>query len=383
MSTSSPDSDGERDRARLFLLDLLRTAAAFLIAWHHFALYWPRSGRPTGLGEDLFHWLRDAPRSAAQVFFVIAGFLMASGMARRRWNLRAVGRFMLQRYVRLGLPYLAAVLAAVVAAEIARGHLSAKVVGARATWPQVAAHAVFLQDVLGYESLSAGLWFVCINFQLGMMYVAMLLLRDNLVPPRTEDSIPEKSMNPSAANAESLESGPRRRDLPLLVGFATAASSLFYFNLHDAWDCWALYFFPSFFVGTVVHAALESRGGRRLGQAFALLCLVALACEWRWRLATALGAGLVLYLGGRLCGPVAPGVRQGIEYFGKASYSLFLVHFPILLLTATLWVRLEWDRPAFAWCGLLVAFAASLAAMWIFHRLIEEPTVALSRRIKH
>lgn len=374
-ATLSPDVGA--DPARLFLLDALRIGAAVLIAWHHFALYGPLSDQAAGIAENVLTWLRDSARTT-QIFFVIGGFLMARSLAPRRWDLGSVGRFVAHRYVRLGLPYLAAVLLAVAAAETARGRLPDAVVGARATLPQLAAHAVFLQNVLGYESLSAGLWFVCINFQLGLIYVSLLLIRDLLVPPPAETS------QPDAGPARRTAAGPKGGwDLSLVLGFGVSAASLFHFGLDAGWDAWALYFFPYFYVGLIVQAALACPRGRLLAVAFLVLCAAALAFQWRWRLVIALASGLVLFVGGRLIGPAKPGVRETVEYLGKASYSLFLVHFPILLMTATLWVGLEWDTPALAWGGLLFAFAASLGAMRVFHRLIEEPTAELSRHIKY
>ena len=43
------------------------------------------------------------------------------------------------------------------------------------------AHVFLLEDILGYESLSAGFWFVAIDYQLGLLYVAILYLRDAAV----------------------------------------------------------------------------------------------------------------------------------------------------------------------------------------------------------
>ncbi len=94
--------------SRLILVDALRAIAATLIAWHHIANYWSYSNsenvqRITG---DLFGWLQYGS-SAAQAFFVISGFVMARSMSRRQWRGAEVGKFLMSRYCRLGLPYLA------------------------------------------------------------------------------------------------------------------------------------------------------------------------------------------------------------------------------------------------------------------------------------
>ena len=44
-----------------------------------------------------------------------------------------------------------------------------------------------------------------------------------------------------------------------------------------------------------------------------------------------------------------------IAALGKISFSLFLVHFPVLVLVGALWARLGWTAPEMAVAGLLVA----------------------------
>lgn len=38
--------------------------------------------------------------------------------------------------------------------------------------------------------------------------------------------------------------------------------SLFFFNLNDDWDRWALYFFPYFYLGVIIQRSLTDRGGQ-------------------------------------------------------------------------------------------------------------------------
>jgi peptidoglycan/LPS O-acetylase OafA/YrhL len=62
------------------------------------------------------------------------------------------------------------------------------------------------------------------------------------------------------------------------------------------------------------------------------------------------------------------------------SYSLFLVHFPILIMVATVWQRFGWTSPHAAVAGLLAAVIASVASSFAFHHYIERPATDLSRR---
>ena len=95
---------------------------------------------------------------------------------------------------------------------------------------KLVANLSFLQDILGYGSLSAGLWFVCIELQFSLLFIALLGLAQRLSPG-------------SRCTAEPV--GGRS----LLVVFVPLALlSLFVFNvdifhLEADNDAWVSYFF--------------------------------------------------------------------------------------------------------------------------------------------
>ncbi|MFN4326188.1 MAG: acyltransferase family protein [Azonexus sp.] len=335
-------------------IQALRAFAALTILWHHFALYAPLSDWAAPLLGDLLSWLAQYAR-ATQVFFVVSGFVAAQTIGTRVWRFNELGRFVIQRYCRLGLPYLAIVLAILPIYELARGWVPDEVLGQPVTWAQFLAHLFFLQDILGYEALSAGLWFVCINFQLGFGYAFGMVLQQRF--------------------------GKGGDGLFTLLGWGSSIYSLFHFNLDPSGESWALYFFPYFFLGIVVHKAVMRRAGREL-LAFQGLMLLAVLYEWRWRVVIAMVFGMILFVAERSgLGQRWPRSRW-VAALGRVSFSLFLVHFPVLVLVGALWARLGWDAPEQAVAGLLVAFLASVACAWAFHRWVETPAATLSRRFR-
>jgi len=331
----------------------LRAFAALTIVWHHFSLYAPLNDWAAPLVGGLLDWLSDYGR-ATQVFFVVSGYVAAQGIGSRQgWNSAQLWRFAIQRYCRLGLPYLAVVIAILPIYEFARGWVPDEVLGQPVSAAQFLAHLFLLQDILGYESLSAGLWFVCINFQLGFAYAGALLLQQRI--------------------------GQGGDGIVMLLGWAASLYSLFHFNLDPAGACWALYFFPFFFMGILVHKAL-ARGGMLGFVVFQGVMLLAMLYVWRWRVIVTMVFGMVLFVAGRL-GLARHGSRSGlIARIGKMSFSLFLIHFPILVLVGALWARLGWNSPAAATAGLLVAFGGSLLAANLFHRWVETPAALLAKR---
>lgn len=167
----------QNDGSQLDIVVALRALAALIIVWHHFALYEPLANWASPLLGSVLHWLETHAR-ATQVFFVLGGFVLARSLAERSWNLRQLSLMLSRRCCRLGLPYLAVIALVIPVYAFARGWVPDSVIGSSISWPQLLAHLFFLQDILGYEALSAGLWFVCINIQLCVLFAGLLWLRD-------------------------------------------------------------------------------------------------------------------------------------------------------------------------------------------------------------
>jgi peptidoglycan/LPS O-acetylase OafA/YrhL len=340
--------------------DALRAFASLIILWHHFALYPPLSVQASPLLGSLVDWFHHYARST-QVFFVVGGYVMARTMAARSWEFHAVGKFIVRRYCRLGIPYLAAILLAIAACGIGRGWLPESVVGSPPTPPQLVAHVFFIQEFLGFEHFSAGIWFVCINFQLGLIYVSALWLRDAL------------------ARRFEIPADRPWIDIPIVSGWLLSAFALFEQHSLPGGDSGALYFMPYFFLGILVHRAMRNRASETMFWLYLMLVVAAMFHEWRWRLASATGIGLLLFLAEKTGFSTRWPKSRWIALMGRVSYSLFLVHFPVLVLVSATWARLGWSSPPAAIAGLLTAFVGSVAAAFAFHRLVEEPAAALAR----
>src|SRR5690606_31542210 len=109
--------------------------------------------------------LADHARMAVQVFLVLAGYLAAAslapdGHARFGAALPKIG----QRFVRLVVPYAVALVVVIVVSAAVRPWFDDPAVSSDPDLAQLLAHALLLHGVLGEESLSAGVWYVAIDF---------------------------------------------------------------------------------------------------------------------------------------------------------------------------------------------------------------------------
>jgi peptidoglycan/LPS O-acetylase OafA/YrhL len=332
--------------ARLPLVDALKVAAAQAIVWHHIAFYGPMSDHAAAWAPALFDGLARHARIAVQVFLVIGGFLAARQLAPHgRWlGDRPAGRLIGQRYLRLVIPYAAMLVLAVLAAAVARTWITHDSIPAAPTLVQLLAHLLLLQDLLGIDALSAGVWYVAIDFQLYALAIGLLLAA--------------RRLGPDAA--------------PWLVG-ALLALSLLVFNRDARWDIAAPYFFGAYGLGLL---AAWARPGRR-GPLWALLALlvVALGVEWRSRVAVAGATALALALWAD-----HGHAHRLLAYWAERSYALFLIHFPVLLIVNAAFGRWAPATPAVQMAGILLGWAASLLAAVAFHCFVERRASGLRLR---
>lgn len=334
---------------RMPLIDAFKAVASQLIVLHHLSAYGPLSITAQQVLPGTLGWLYDYARMAVQVFLVIGGFLAARTLSGNGQALAGSPLALIwKRYLRLVVPYLAAIGLAIAGAAIADHWMDDEAIPARATLAQWLAHAFLLQSLLGYDSLSAGVWYVAIDFQLFALMALLLWL------------------------------GRRRYVAPALV-LLVATSSLFWFNRDAGWDNWALYFFGSYGLGAAAWWASERKQLSAWLGVIATLAIAALILDFRPRIALALAVALAVGFSRRSglleCWPNA----KPLAFLGQISYSVFLVHFPICLIANALFVQLGFSSPGAAVFGLFFAWTASIAGGTLFYRWIESP--AASQRI--
>lgn len=166
-----------RPNTRFVFIDALRGLAALSVVLfhavegHHIPELFGRL--PYGLQIGL-----ENGNLGVAIFFVLSGFVIAHSLYDQKMNISLLGRFTLRRSLRLDPPYWFAI-----ALTIGLSMLGSLVVKDRSietySLGQVAAHLLYLQDILGYQNINSVFWTLCFEIQFYLVFAILLAVGRN------------------------------------------------------------------------------------------------------------------------------------------------------------------------------------------------------------
>lgn len=343
--------------SRLPLLDAMKGFGCIAIVLHHLAIYGPMSDVVRGAFPAVIDGLEIYARLAVQMFFVLAGFLVATQLAPegRPFSTATTStlRLILKRYRRLVTPFLFAIACAILITAIVRPWFVHDSLSAPPSLAQLFAHALFLHDLTGVEALSAGVWYVAIDFQL---FISTVLL-----------------------TAFSARVAPTRRWVFPCLMIALAAASLWVLNRYNQYWGFAPYFFGVYALGMLAFWSTRQNWGGILLLAIAALGSVALWLQYRNPIVVALATAVVVVIAGQR-GWLSHWPRPGLlTWLGQRSYSIFLIHYGFVIGMNALWARWFPSGVFINALGILLAVVISVVAGALLFRYVESQPNVLGR----
>jgi peptidoglycan/LPS O-acetylase OafA/YrhL len=350
---------------RAWLLDVLKAVGCVLIVLHHLAFYGPMSDVVMQVWPGLIEWLYDRARLAVQVFLVCGGFLTAASLSKlQKLDVRSSLTLLWRRYLRLVMPLLAALSVVVVVSEIIRPQFDHSSLSALPTWGQAWAHLALSQHLLNMEALSAGVWYVAMDFQLYATALVVFLLAQRLATA-------------SAAVPAAVPAVWRQR-----LWLALTAGSLLWWSGNESLDDYAVYFYGSYGLGYLAYKSREIGFSRKTWTLVLGLTLLAWWLDPRWRLATALWAAALLARAPQSwleASGVNDRMTQTVQWLSQRSYSIFVIHFAVSLavnaFVTHFWPEQLWPNGL----GMLASLALSLCAGAALFKWVEQPRPSLKR----
>ena len=346
----------------LFLIDLLKVFAAILIILHHLSSYGQIAEDARTVLPGLMIWLFEYGRYAVQIFLVMAGYLAAQSLARfanTKFSSQNLLRTIINRYLRLFAPYMATLIFTIACAWLTRFWVNDEFVGEQETLGQFIAHLFFLQDILGLDSISAGAWYVAIDWQLYSVLAILLIFFSSY---------------------------------QALIWFISvvAVSSLLYFNRSADYDTFFIYFIGSYGLGVLAYLAKNFADNKIQDLAKAALIVIGViiaisTLQEVWlRNFLAWFVALLLFVLGNTSYPKVSATSvlkikllSAIAWASPRSFCAFLIHFAFILLANTVYIALglhahESGLLAISWM-VVVLVCTGIAANYLY-RWVEVPS---------
>ena len=301
---------------RSLTIDVLKVLAAQFIVWHHFSAYGPLADTMTLVWPHLMEWLYRYGRLAVQVFLVVGGYLAAQSVMNKTVT-HPLTRIV-KRYLRLVPFFLLALALITLAVAVSRNAIHANWLPSEPTVWQFLAHALLLQDLLGFEALSSGAWYVAIDLQLYALLVVLC----------------------------HLFHGSNNRQVSVAVALLCVAS-MWHFNRSDDWDMWAIYFVGAYGLGVLAALAKRSTFDKQVFWLTTLLAVGALWVEYRTRLSLALVTAVWLVIKPKGQVHWTP-FKRLLHRLSNSAYVLFLTHFGVIVLISDMWNKSHFYDPYLA-----------------------------------
>lgn len=351
----------ESGSARLVFVDGLRGVAALMVVLYHFH-------------ENLFpaveSWFPPVLSAVllkgylgVEVFFVLSGFVIAHSIRNAEPTWSYFGRFALRRSIRLDPPLWATIALELVLIRVILGlipDLGTPVPG----WSQIVANLTYTQRLLGFGDIVPVFWSLTYEVQFYAVLVGMVVLL--AVVPR------KRTVTEWLFGAAFLYS------LGIWMGaFPLPVRGLFI----ERWFQFAL--------GIAAWAVFSNKISK---STLGALCAIPLAAvlilsptEVRaYSTVTAVAsAGLLAVVG--VMGKMEVLLRgRAVQYLGRVSYSLYLIHLTIGWRFISLLKMMFGPElgPVMASAALLGGVLLSVAGAAALHALLEGPSMRFARRVR-
>lgn len=336
-------------------IDLLKSIAVQFIIFHHISNYGPIQEVLKEWMPNLVDWFSFNGRFAVQVFLVIGGYLAAKNLPRTLEKFK-LPRTIINRYLRLMPTYFVALIVIMICAWLARHIHYEEYIGHPQTIQQVVAHLFLIEHLLKFESISVGVWYVAIDWQLYIFLAILLAIFKS-----------------------------NRNILFILSVFITV--SLMYFGQKPNFENYFLYFIGAYGLGAIAFMGEDTshvstqKPARILLILFSILILSDTFFEIRIKNVLEIILALLLtWLGNVTYGATQLRGAWICVWFSQRSYSAFLIHFSTILLGNSIFYWFNISNPYIA----MVFVGAMWLTSWVFanllYKFVEYPSRNLQLR---
>ena len=338
---------------RFHFLDSVRGLAALWVVLDHISNY--NANLQASMNHVLYTWIFDIGRIGPVVFFVLSGYVISHSLRNNRQTLKDSGTFIARRWMRLSPPYYAAVVLAIVVSYVA-SHVKGEFYELPSLGNLVA-HVFYVPDLLHLHMVNGVHWTLYLEVQ---FYALLWLFQWAFI--RLRHRVPAAAFALLGACMAITVAWP-------ILGW-----------LHHRETYFAPYVY-TFFLGVLLYWARQ----RVIPRWVSTVYLLAVGVGWIVQKDVLAGGAFVT---GCLIWLAESGIRmetwlqaKPFQVLGAISFSVYLVHSPIMGVTNWAGIKLIGDSAAAQAVMVIPYVITSLVSGWVAWWLIERRAIEWSRRI--
>jgi peptidoglycan/LPS O-acetylase OafA/YrhL len=353
---------------RFVFIDALRGIAAFAVLFHHL-MHNSIMGVP--LQRIVPAFITEINRYSAlgvQIFFVLSGFVIAHSLRDNPLTGRSIGNFILRRQLRLDPTYWLIIVLALCLHRVELA-MPGLVTDPMPSFQEILLNFFYLQNIFGVDQIVMVAWTLCIEVQ---FYIAFIMsLAAGKFIERTFNNIP-------AGLASTA------------LVFLTGVISLVLVQW-KSYPAWFIHYWFYFAAGVLCYWAINQPNMRTVFLCFTTVFGINMLIAFLRRsssgetLAPAMLVGVLtamtIYWVGRKGQLTEMWNHRTVQYFGRISYSLYLVHHIVIIIVLRGAYKLTGENEVMSIIWALVAGALSVGAAHLLFNMVERPSMRFASQL--
>jgi peptidoglycan/LPS O-acetylase OafA/YrhL len=354
--------ESDKTKKRFLFIDALRGIAAILVTFYHFYEGGPVTNIVSGNIPSYIDIFFANSWVGVQIFFVISGFVIAHSFKDYTITPSFIRNFFWRRAIRLLPPYWVIIFLSIIFNYASNFFITDRTAPIENGYV-IVANLLLVYTILGLNAIIPIAWTLCAEMQ----FYALCAVTQGIFQ-----------------KARSLV---KYNFAVFLITFAPLAIVSLFLKLQlinlplgglflDEWY--------SFFLGYLLYLVLY-RNERELEYFFYFyLALMVTLLFFKWNLAVAISLATVfiIYFVGKLNHLYDWLSNDLLQYFGRISYSLYLLHVLIGSRVINIGYRFIGNKPLALTVLVLLAFLVSVLASHLLYIFVEKPAMAYSNRFR-
>jgi len=352
--TESKMATKQPNQQRYVLVDALRGVAAFAVLCHHLfhnsSLERPLWDIMPRVICNFCHY----GSFGVQIFFVLSGFVIPHSLRNVKIAPSSLGNFLVRRQLRLDPPYWTVLILTIISCHVEQAMPWINKQTIPGAWDTVR-NFFYLQNIVGVQQIVPVAWTLCLEVQFYLVFIFLLI-----------------------AGGRRAERYPGNLTVGLLTVLGVASMCI---RLHTI-DAWFIQWWYYFAGGAICYWAVTQPKYRPLFYGYMALFLVDAIIQDPPPMLTGWCTVLLLFVAGT-AGKLTTWLNfRPLQYLGRISYSLYLVHLLVAGYVLRLGYRLTGKSPGFALCWFILGIGISILAAQALYWAVESRSIRFASSLK-